>query len=270
MSNKFSLGFRQGNVLPWRVTVRQVGRMVRFRTTPNNAYPYTLMELMNGATSIVITFLLRFYCSQPDCLIYSDLRRSLDSVKGETEKQAGYHMTLAQQIRTELETPSADFQSKQMHHKKTYLASIEKQVKAKQLQESHVDKAREKYEQDCMKINSYTAQSSLVQGKDLEKIQLKLERARQTVQANEREFANFTRAIESTVQKWEQDWKAFCDGCQDLEEARVDFMKDNMWSYANLVSTVCVADDEVRFSLCYLRARCIHLEFSRVSVFVCR
>jgi len=113
-----------------------------------------------------------------------------------------------------------------------------------------VDKAREKYEQDCMKINSYTAQSSLVQGKDLEKIQLKLDRAKQTVQSNEREFANFTRAFESTVQRWEQDWKAFCDGCQDLEEARIDFMKDNMWSYTNIVSTVCVADDEVCFTFC--------------------
>lgn len=173
-----------------------------------------------------------------------DLRRSLDSVRDETDKQATFHLTLAQQIRTELETPCAEFQSKQMHHKKTYLASIEKQCKAKQLQEQHVDKAREKYEQDCMKINSYTAQSSLVQGRDLEKINLKLERAKQSVQANEREFANFTRAFESTVQKWEQDWKAFCDGCQDLEEARMDFMKDNMWAYANLVSTVCVHDDE--------------------------
>jgi hypothetical protein len=158
-------------------------------------------------------------------------------------------LTLAQQIRTALEMRCADFQAKQMHHKKMYLASIEKQCKAKQLQEQHVDKAREKYEQDCMKINSYTAQSSLVQGKDLEKIQLKLDRAKQTVQANEREFANFTRAIESTIQKWEQDWKAFCDGCQDLEETRTDFLKNNMWSYANLVSTVCVADDEVRFNL---------------------
>jgi len=163
-------------------------------------------------------------------------------------------LTLAQQIRTELEVTCADFQSKQLNHKKTYLASIEKQCRTKQLQEQHVDKAREKYEQDCMKINSYTAQSSLVQGKDLEKIQLKLDRAKQTVQANEREFANFTRAFESTVQRWEQDWKAFCDGCQDLEEARIDFMKDNMWSYTNLVSTVCVADDEVCFSFCYTKA----------------
>ena len=96
-----------------------------------------------------------------------------------------------------------------------------------------------------MRINSYTAQSTLMQGKDLDRINVKLERAQQTVQANEKDFANFSRALQDTVQKWEQDWKAFCDACQDMEDDRMEFMKDNMWAYANAVSTVCVADDEV-------------------------
>jgi hypothetical protein len=51
--------------------------------------------------------------------------------------------------------------------------------------------------------------------------------------------------LADTTQKWEQDWKAFCDSCQDMEELRMEFMKDNMWAYANAVSTVCVSDDEV-------------------------
>ena len=106
-------------------------------------------------------------------------------------------------------------------------------------------KARDKYEADCVRINSYAAQSSIIQGKELDKVTQKLERAQQTVQANERDFANFAKALQDTVQKWEQNWKSFCDSCQDLEEQRVEFMKDNMWAYANAVSTVCVADDEV-------------------------
>ena len=104
-----------------------------------------------------------------------------------------------------------------------------------------------------MRINSYTAQSTLMQGKDLDRINAKLERAQQTVQANEKDFANFSRALQDTVQKWEQDWKAFCDACQDMEDDRMEFMKDNMWAYANAVSTVCVADDEVSQTDFYLR-----------------
>ncbi|KAH9485635.1 Septation protein imp2 [Psilocybe cubensis] len=173
-----------------------------------------------------------------------ELRNSLDTVRLETDRQAGYHLNLSQQIRTELEGPAAAFHARQLHHKKTYQTTIEKEFKTKQTQESYVNKAREKYEQDCLRINSFTAQASLVQGKDLEKIQLKLERTQQTVQTNEREFASFSKALQDTVQKWEQDWKSFCDSCQDLEEQRMEFMKDNIWGYANAVSTVCVADDE--------------------------
>jgi hypothetical protein len=176
---------------------------------------------------------------------FRELRNSLDTLRLETDKQGGFHLQLAQQIRTDLEGHAATFHSKQLQHKKTIQAAIEKEFRTKQAQESHVNKARDKYESDCVRINSYTAQSALAQGKELEKLQLKLEKTQQTVQSNERDYANFARALGDTSQKWELDWKAFCDGCQDLEEERMDFMKDNMWAYANAVSTVCVSDDEV-------------------------
>ncbi|KAF8151931.1 hypothetical protein K438DRAFT_1688022 [Mycena galopus ATCC 62051] len=173
-----------------------------------------------------------------------DLRISLDTIRIETERQAQYHLTLAQQVRGDLEAQASAFHAKQQHHKKAYQSGIEKEFKAKQTQEGYVTKAREKYEGDCMRINSYTAQLGLVQGKDAERIHLKLERAQQTVVQNERDFANFARALADTVAKWEQDWRMFCDSCQDLEEDRLEFTKDNMWAYANAVSTVCVSDDE--------------------------
>ena len=172
----------------------------------------------------------------------------MDSLRLETDRQAGSHANLAQQVRTELESPVGAFVARQAQFKRGAQAIIEKAFKTKQAQEGHVAKAREKYEADCMRINSYTAQSTLVQGKDLEKVQMKLDRARQTVTANERDFANFARALQVTVEKWEKDWKAFCDACQDLEEERIEFTKDNVWAYANAVSTVCVSDDEVRSS----------------------
>jgi len=176
---------------------------------------------------------------------HRELRNSVDTLRLETDKQASFHLQLSQQIRNDLEGQTAAFSAKQQHHKKTYQAAIEKEFKVKQTREQHAAKAREKYEADCVRINSYTAQSTLVQGKDLEKIHMRLERAQQTVQVNENDYAQFTRVLQETMQKWEQDWKAFCDSCQDLEEERMEFMKDNMWAYANSVSTVCVSDDEV-------------------------
>jgi hypothetical protein len=136
------------------------------------------------------------------------------------------------------------FLAKQLAHKQSQQIPVEKKFKAKQIQESYVVKAREKYQGDCLRIASYTQQSAIVQGKDLERIELKLKRARQTVQANEKDFANFTKALSDIIPGWEADWKEFCDSCQDLEEDRMEFMRDRMWAYANAVSTICVTDDQ--------------------------
>lgn len=129
---------------------------------------------------------------------------------------------------------------------------MEKKFKAKQAQEAYVSKAREKYKGDCIRITSYTQQSTFAQGKDLERIQAKLKRAQQTVQANEKDFESFTNALMELIPGWEADWKNFCDTSQDLEEERMDFMKDVLWTYANQISTICVSDDEVSYCLDFL------------------
>ncbi|TFK44977.1 hypothetical protein BDQ12DRAFT_695292 [Crucibulum laeve] len=172
-----------------------------------------------------------------------DLRVSFDTLRLETEKQAQSHLKLAHQIRDELESVTGQFHLKQVNHRRTFQAALEKKFKAKQTQEAYVAKAREKYDADCLRINSYSQQASFMQGKDLDRIQMKLQRAKQTVQANERDLANFTKTLLDLLPEWEADWKEFCDTCQDLEEERIDFMKDTMWAYANGVSTICVEDD---------------------------
>jgi len=180
-----------------------------------------------------------------ELIFLRELRNSLDTLRIETESQATSHLRLASQINSELELETSIFFNKQTEHKKNFQTPLEKKFKAKQTQESYVLKAREKYEGDCLRINSYTQQSTVTEGKDFERIQLKLKRARQTVQANEKDFANFTKALLDLIPGWEADWKEFCDTCQDLEEERMEFMRDRMWAYANAVSTLCVTDDQV-------------------------
>jgi hypothetical protein len=60
-------------------------------------------------------------------------------------------------------------------------------------------------------LNSYTANAALSQGKELEKIQTKLERVRQTIGGNEQDFRQFVKVLEGTTQKWETEWRGFCD-----------------------------------------------------------
>ncbi|KAF8911561.1 SH3 domain-containing protein [Gymnopilus junonius] len=173
-----------------------------------------------------------------------ELRNSLDTLRIETEKLAENHLELANQIRLDLEGPTAQFHQKQVNHRRNVQAPLERKFKEKQVQESYVKKSREKYEADCLRINSYTQQATYMQGSDLQKVQQKLERTKQTMIGNERDYAKFTKDLTQLLQIWEKDFKDFCDSCQDLEEERIDFMKDIIWAYANDVSTICVADDQ--------------------------
>ncbi|TFK25705.1 SH3 domain-containing protein [Coprinopsis marcescibilis] len=172
-----------------------------------------------------------------------ELRSCFDTLRLETEKQAETHLELARQIRDELEKPTSEFHTKQVNHRRIQQSAVEKKFKAKQTQEAYVTKAKEKYDADCVRINSYSQQASYMTGKDLDRISMKLQRSRQTVQANEKDLANFTKTLLDLLPEWEAEWKNFCDSCQDMEEERLDFLKDVLWAYANDISTVCVADD---------------------------
>ncbi|KAJ9125177.1 hypothetical protein QFC22_000131 [Naganishia vaughanmartiniae] len=173
-----------------------------------------------------------------------ELRSALEALRVETDKQAGGRLKLAGEIRKDVELPIQDMANKIGGMRKNYQANIEKLHKNKLSQEAHVAKTRERYEQDCLRINSYTANTSLVQGKDLEKLHSKLEKVQQTVGGNEREYKACVRLLEETTRKWETEWKTFCDHVQDLEEERINFIKDNAWNLANAISSVCVTDDE--------------------------
>lgn len=172
------------------------------------------------------------------------MRNALDTVRNEMEQMSRSHADLGQVFKRDLEGTLTEFAARTQQQRKGPLASIEKLYKQKTTQESYVQKSREKYEQDCIKINGYTAQSSLVQGRDLEKVTTKLDKAQSTVSSNEKDYQNFVRALKDTTLRWNSEWKAYLDQCQDLEEERLDFLKSNLWTYANSISTVCVADDQ--------------------------
>ncbi|SNX81479.1 related to Cell division control protein 15 [Melanopsichium pennsylvanicum] len=172
------------------------------------------------------------------------LKAAFDVVKIELDTTSRTHSDLATMIKKDLEAAVTDFANRSWNTRKAAQANIEKLHKHKQTQENYVNKSREKYEQDCIKINGYTAQSSLVQGKDFDKVVYKLDKAQATVSQNDKDYQNFVRALKDTTVKWNAEWKAYLDQCQDQEEERLDFTKSNLWNFANAVSAVCVADDE--------------------------
>ncbi|KAK7890738.1 formin-binding protein [Exophiala xenobiotica] len=171
------------------------------------------------------------------------LRASLDVARGETESMAKQHALIAQQMKSELEEPLAAFSGGMKERRKIVQAGIEKLHKSKQAQTAHVNKARDKYEQDCLRIKGYLAQGHMVMGQEERKNKAKLEKTQINMASNSQEYEAAVKVLEETTGRWNKEWKAACDKFQDLEEERLDFTKSSLWAFANIASTVCVSDD---------------------------
>jgi hypothetical protein len=181
------------------------------------------------------------------------LRMSLDVLRAELEAMGKSHQHIAQQMKGELEEPLAVFSGGIKERRKIIQNGIEKLLKTKTQQTYTVNKARDRYEQDCLKIKGYLAQGHMVMGQEERKNKAKLEKTQIQMSATSSEYEQAVKVLEETTARWNREWKAACDKFQDLEEERLDFTKSSLWSFANISSTVCVSDDasceKVRLSL---------------------
>ncbi|KAJ9258553.1 hypothetical protein DTO195F2_5206 [Paecilomyces variotii] len=171
------------------------------------------------------------------------LRASLDVVRGETEAIAKAHSAIAAQMKRELEEPLAAFAGGMKERRKIIQNGIERILKTKMQQTATVNKTRDRFEQDCLRIKGYLAQGHMVMGQEERKNKAKLEKTQVQLAANSSEYEAAVKVLEETTGRWNKEWKSACDKFQDLEEERLDFTKSSLWSYANIASTVCVSDD---------------------------
>ncbi|KAI9825614.1 MAG: hypothetical protein M1832_000958 [Thelocarpon impressellum] len=176
------------------------------------------------------------------------LRASLDTMRGEVESMGKAHQGIAGQMKSELEEPLAAFGGGLKERRKIVQNGIEKLLKIKVQQTQAMNKSRDRYEQDCLRIKGYLAQGHMVMGQEERKNKAKLEKTQIQVATSNNEYEAAVKALDETTVRWNREWKAACDKFQDLEEERLDFMKSSLWSFANIASTVCVSDDAVSIS----------------------
>ncbi|EMD89295.1 hypothetical protein COCC4DRAFT_137958 [Bipolaris maydis ATCC 48331] len=181
------------------------------------------------------------------------LRLSCDVIRAEVESMGKAHQNVAQQMKTELEEPLAAFAGGMKERRKIVQNGIEKLLKLKMQQTSTMNKARDKYEQDCLKIKGFLAQAHMVMGQEERKNKAKLEKTQINLATTSADYEAAVKVLEETTGRWNRDWKAACDKFQDLEEERIDYTKSSLWNFANIASTVCVSDDasceKIRLSL---------------------
>ncbi|GAA5894310.1 hypothetical protein JCM6882_007627 [Rhodosporidiobolus microsporus] len=171
------------------------------------------------------------------------LERAILTLKNEMGQSAQAQTELAGLMRAQ-EGMVGEFAARREAGRKNQQTTIEKTWKQLQNQREHVLKAKAKYENDAIQINALHAQASLLQGRELDKATLKLDKVQQTVAVNERDYRNYVAVLKETTVNWNMSWKTFCDLVQDQEEERLEFVKARLWDFANGLSTLAMAEDE--------------------------
>lgn len=139
------------------------------------------------------------------------LRMSLDVIRGEVETMGKAHQQIAGQMKSELEEPLSAFTGGIKERRKIVQNGIEKLLKLKTQQTMTVNKSRDKYEQDCLKIKGYLAQGHMVMGQEERKNKAKLEKTQIQMSATSNEYEAAVKILEETTVRWNREWKAACD-----------------------------------------------------------
>jgi flagellar basal body rod protein FlgB len=114
-------------------------------------------------------------------------------------------------MKSELEEPLNAFAGGMKERRKIVQTGIERLLKTKQAQTAHVNKSRDKYEQDCLRIKGYLAQGHMVMGQEERKNKAKLEKTQINMASNSNEYEAAVKVLEESIGRWNKEWKAACD-----------------------------------------------------------
>ncbi|KAH9818485.1 hypothetical protein DFH28DRAFT_888348 [Melampsora americana] len=176
-------------------------------------------------------------------LEYDGINHSLECIREVTARSAHSHSELSKTFKKDLELSASKFIAQRDGARKNSQALVEKLhkrlIELQQLQE----KARCKFEVDSIAVNGYGAQLHLVQGREMDRIGVKFDKANASLGLTEKNYRVLTRNLDETAQEWILQWKTFCDLIQDLEEDRIDFIQSSICTYTDSVSAVSLLED---------------------------
>lgn len=114
-------------------------------------------------------------------------------------------------MKSELEEPLTAFSGGMKERRKIIQTGIERLMKMKVQQTQAVNKSRDRYEQDCLRIKGYLAQGHMVMGQEERKNKAKLEKTQINMASDSNEYESAVKVLEETTGRWNKEWKATCD-----------------------------------------------------------
>jgi hypothetical protein len=121
------------------------------------------------------------------------------------------HQSVANQMKGELDEQLTVNAGGLKERRKVIQAGIEKTFKQKQAQTAILNKARDRYEQDCLKVKGYTAQGHMVMGQEEKRNKQKLEKTYAQMATTSSDYRAAVTVLQETTGRWNREWKNACD-----------------------------------------------------------
>ncbi|KAI8338391.1 hypothetical protein BC941DRAFT_422753 [Chlamydoabsidia padenii] len=159
------------------------------------------------------------------------LATSMQRIPFAFETTARAHIDMAEQLNTTLGAPLTSFLKEQCELINARSHQMENSKHLKDMHQAHVEKAKQAHDEALALLKQKQEN-----GEDLETVNNSLALA-------DREWQHSVEILQEVTDKFTLDWKITCDLYQDLEERRINFIRSNIWAFANMMSSVYIVDD---------------------------
>ncbi|KAH8556316.1 hypothetical protein BGW37DRAFT_7751 [Umbelopsis sp. PMI_123] len=164
------------------------------------------------------------------------LRDLLEASRKEIELNAQANIDMATKIRNNLELPLENFMLEQKDKRKLVQTTVDKAHRNKQLHAAYVMKAKEKYDAECGKQANLESQLTSLSTRDADRLRQKVERCKVEVNTLDNEYQSACLKLTEATAIWNAEWKIACDRYQEMEEMRIEFLRESFITYVNIVS----------------------------------
>jgi len=192
--------------------------------------------------------------------IFRDLRRAIDALRMETAKQAMHRHELAKQFAVDLESRCVNLQLKQSAHwNQIYEPTSMKLRKFLHPESPQTDGVSVEWNQE------YNSMRHSIDALRREAIQ----QSEHAIGLSKHDsFDDYLLARSSTTPSkpapgWANDWVTLRFSCERLEADRSEFMKGMLTAYADALSTIRAAQNEVRFLLMSINLLTVNIYYNQ-------
>ncbi|OZJ05580.1 hypothetical protein BZG36_01725 [Bifiguratus adelaidae] len=178
---------------------------------------------------------------------------AINSVQAAIETTARAHLELVQNVRYNIEQPLSQFILDQREVRKAQQSLVDSSKGLKDLHTANVLRAREIYEAECSKLYELESSLETVDETMREQHQDEIDYLKKKIAGADEEYRRAAEVLAQVTEKWNSDWTDTCDVYQKLEEQRLVFLRNQLWTLSNVLSSTYVLDDQscerVRISL---------------------